>query len=113
MSRWIFLWCFKNETNCSELSKIGLLLYNKGVYKNLRIISEKYIEKATIVQQNNDEKKYGYFIWKYKNGFSINGKWQQRCYILPESDLIVTYLSHIVEKNDSLLLSMEKNILDL
>lgn len=40
-------------------------------------------------------------------------KWQQRCYILPESDLIVTYLSHIVEKNDSLLLSMEKNILDL
>ena len=103
----------KMKLTVNELSKIGLLLYNKGVYKNLRIISEKYIEKATIVQQNNDEKKYGYFIWKYKNGFSINGKWQQRCYILPESDLIVTYLSHIVEKNDSLLLSMEKNILDL
>lgn len=103
----------KMKLTVNELSKIGLLLYNKGIYKNKRIVSEKYIEKATSVQQKNNQEGYGYFIWKYRNGFSINGKWQQRCFILSENDLVITFLAHIEEKNNGLILSMEKNILDL
>ena len=61
------------------LSQIGLLLYNRGVYDGKRIVSEEYVQMATSVQQMNREGGYGYFIWKYRNGFSINGKWKQKC----------------------------------
>lgn len=95
------------------LSKIGLLLYNKGIYDGQRIVSEEYVNMATSVQQMNREGGYGYFIWKYRDGFSINGKWKQKCYVLPKDKIIVTYLSHIEDDSHDLLDSMEKNILDL
>lgn len=95
------------------LSKIGLLLYNKGIYDGQRIVSEEYVNMATSVQQMNREGGYGYFIWKYRDGFSINGKWKQKCYVLPKDKIIVTYLSHIEDDSHDLFDSMEKNILDL
>ena len=95
----------------NELSRVGMLLYNKGSFEGKRIISEKYVEEATSVQQMNREGGYGYFLWKYRDGFSINGKWKQKCYILPERKLIVTYLSHIEDDSHDLLDSMEKHIL--
>lgn len=96
-----------------DLGLIGLLLYNKGVYKGKRIISEKYVDMATSILQMNREGGYGYFIWKYRDGFSINGKWKQKCFILPQRELIITYLSHITDGSDDLLQSMEKNILNI
>ncbi|MBP5702675.1 MAG: beta-lactamase family protein [Lachnospiraceae bacterium] len=95
----------------NELSRVGMLLYNKGIFEGKRILSEKYVEEATSIQQMNREGGYGYFLWKYRDGFSINGKWKQKCYILPERKLIVTYLSHIEDDSHDLLDSMEKNIL--
>ncbi len=95
----------------NELSRVGMLLYNKGTFEGKRILSEKYVEEATSVQQMNREGGYGYFLWKYRDGFSINGKWKQKCYILPERKLIVTYLSHIEDDSHDLLDSMEKHIL--
>lgn len=94
-----------------DLSKIGRLLYGKGVYEGKRIVSESYVELATSNLQMNREGGYGYFIWKYRDGFSINGKWGQKCYVLPGRELIVTYLSHIEDEPDDLLRSMERNIL--
>ena len=96
-----------------DLSKIGLLLCNGGEYKGKRIVSEKYVEMATSVQQMNREGGYGFFIWKYRDGFSINGKWGQKCYILPNVRIIVTYLSHFEDGSHSLKESMEKNILNV
>ena len=96
-----------------DLSKIGLLLCNGGEYKGKRIVSEKYVEMATSVQQMNREGGYGFFIWKYRDGFSINGKWGQKCYILPNERIIVTYLSHFEDGSHSLKESMEKNILNV
>lgn len=96
-----------------ELSQIGLLLYNKGIYEEKRILSEKYVQMATSVQQMNREGGYGYFIWKYRDGFSINGKWKQKCYCLPEKELIITYLACIKDDSHDLLTSMEKNILGI
>ena len=93
-----------------DLSKIGLLLYNKGTYDGVRIISEEYTKLATSVHQMNREGGYGFFIWKYKDGFRISGKWKQKCYILPEREMIITFLSHIEEELPELQESMEKNM---
>ncbi len=93
------------------LSRIGLLLYNNGVYNGLRIISEEYVKLATSIQQMNREGGYGYFIWKYKDGFSINGKLKQKCYVLPERGIVITYLSNIEDESCTLKESMEKWLL--
>lgn len=100
------------ELSVHDLSKIGLLLYQGGVYEGKRIVSEEYVKKATSIRQMNREGGYGYFIWKYRDGFSINGKWKQKCYVLPERGLVITYLSHIEEDTHELLDSMERNILE-
>lgn len=99
------------ELTVHELSKIGLLLYNGGVYDGKRILSEEYVREATSVQQMNREGGYGYFVWKYRDGFSINGKWKQKCYVLPKSKIMVTYLAHIEDEECKLKESMEKHIL--
>lgn len=101
------------ELTVHELSKIGLLFYNGGVYKGKRILSEEYVKEATSVQQMNREGGYGYFIWKYRDGFSINGKWGQKCYVLPEDKIMITYLAHMEDKSSELKVSMERNILGL
>ena len=93
------------------LSRIGQLLYNGGTYEGKRILSEKYVRMATSVQQSNREGGYGYFIWKYRDGFSINGKWGQKCYILPRQEKIITFLSHWEEDTLPIRLSMEKHLL--
>ena len=100
------------ELSVNELSRIGLLLQNKGVYNGRRIVSEKYVNAATSVRQMNREGGYGYFIWKYRDGFSINGKWKQKCYVFPEEQLVITFLSHIEEKCD-LIKSMELHLLGI
>ena len=96
-----------------DLSKLGLLLYNKGVYNGRRIISEEYVDMATSRQQMNREGGYGFYIWKYRGGFSINGKWKQKCYILPKQGIIVTFFSHIEADSNALIESMEENILGI
>jgi len=95
------------------LSQIGLLLFNKGLANGQRILSEEYVNAATSIQQMNREGGYGYFIWKYRDGFSINGKLKQKCYVLPGRDLVITYLSHIEDNSHDLVESMEKNLLDI
>ena len=96
-----------------DLSKFGLLLMNGGVYEGRRIVSEEYVKMATSVQQMNREGGYGFYIWKYRDGYSINGKWKQKCYILPSDGIIVTDLSHIEDDSHDLLDSMERNILGI
>lgn len=96
-----------------DLSKFGMLFYNKGIYNGKRIISEAYADLATSAQQMNREGGYGFYFWKYRGGFSINGKWKQKCYVLPQKGLIITYLSHIENDSHDLLESMEKHILGI
>ncbi len=96
-----------------DLSKLGLLLGNKGIYNGVRIVSEEYVSLATSVQQLNREGGYGFYIWKYRGGFSINGKWKQKCYVIPQSGITVTFLSHIEDDSRDLLRSMERHILGI
>lgn len=99
------------ELTVHELSKLGLLLTGGGVYDGKSILSEEYVKEATSIQQMNREGGYGYFLWKYREGFSINGKWGQKCYVLPSMGLVVSYLAHMEEDSGLLKNSMEKHIL--
>lgn len=103
------------ELTVHELSKIGLLLYNGGVYEGRRLLSEEYVKEATSLQQMNREGGYGYFVWKYRDGFSINGKWGQKCFVLPKEELMITYMGHMESGSDTAALraSMEKHILSV
>ena len=60
----------------------------------------------------NREGGYGYFIWKYRDGFSITGKGGQRCYCLPEAGLMITYLSDMGENARALRECMERTLLE-
>lgn len=77
-----------------ELAKIGQLCLQKGVFEGQRLVSETYIDEATSIQQLNREGGYGYFFWKYKEGYRISGKWGQRSFVFPEKDMVITYLSN-------------------
>ena len=101
----------KMKLSVHDLSKIGLLLTNRGVYEGKRILSKEYTDMATSVQQMNREGGYGFFVWKYRNGFSINGKLKLKCDCLPEEGIDITYLAHIEEDTPELKESMEKYIL--
>ena len=99
------------KLSVNDLSRVGLLLYSGGIYEGNRIVSEAYVKMASSVQQMNREGGYGYFLWKYRNGFRVSGKWGQRCLILPHENLIVTFLSHMPDGTDALLSSIEKHLL--
>ena len=103
----------KMKMSVNDLSKIGLLLMNRGVYNGIRILSEEYVDMATSVQMMNREGGYGFFVWMYRDGFSINGKLKQKCYVLPKRGIVVTYLAHIEDDSKDLLYSMEENILGI
>lgn len=77
-----------------ELAKIGQLCLQNGMFEGQRLVSEAYINEATSIQQMNREGGYGYFFWKYKEGYRISGKWGQRSFVLPEKDMVITYLSN-------------------
>lgn len=94
-----------------DLGRIGLMLSHGGVYDGKRIVSEEYVRMATAVQQPCREGGYGYFFWKYRSGFSINGKWGQKCYVLPDRDWVITFLSNIEEGSSAIRDSMERHLL--
>ena len=101
------------KLSVSGLSKFGMLFYNGGTYDGKRIISEEYVKMASSIQQMNREGGYGFFLWKYRSGFSLNGKWKQKCYVLPKEHLMISYLSDIRDDSHDLLESMEKHILGI
>lgn len=93
-----------------ELSKIGMVLYNGGTYEGQRILSEAYVKEAASVQKRNREGGYGYFLWKFLDGFSINGKWGQKCYCFPEKRVMISFLGHMEEGSDAVAQSMVKHL---
>ena len=100
------------KLSVNELSRVGLLLHNGGTYEGNRIVSEEYVRMATAVQQPTREGGYGYFFWKYRDGFRISGKWGQKCFILPNENLVVTFLGHLPDGSNALLSSMETHLLE-
>lgn len=101
------------ELSVESLSRLGQLMLDGGVYRGRRILPEAFVKAAASVQQMNREGGYGYFFWKYRDGFRISGKWNQKSYILPRDGLVITYLSDIRDDSNALKKSMEKHLLGL
>lgn len=95
----------------NELSRLGQLYLQNGQYNGKQIISEQWVKEATTIQQMNREGGYGYYIWKYKDGFRISGKWGQRCYVFPNRQLMITYMANFEKGPDFAQLTMEEEIL--
>ena len=88
------------EMTVNELSRIGQLYLQNGVYGEQQLLDPAWVREATSVQQRNREGGYGYFIWKYKEGYRISGKWGQRCFVFPDRGLMVTFLANVQEDSE-------------
>ena len=95
-----------------DLSRIGLTLCEGGRTRGKQIVSKEYIGYAASALQMNREGGYGYFFWKYRDGFSMHGKLKQRCYMLPKRGLVITFLSDMDDPSPAIQESMEKHLLD-
>lgn len=93
--------------NLDEMSRIGQLCLNKGIWKGNRLISEEYIEEATACQISTEGNPlrqtkdfvagYGYFFWRGHDFdcYRAHGIYGQHIIILPEHDAVVTIAAHI------------------
>ena len=90
------------ELTVEELGRLGLLYLKKGEWNGTRILEEEWVREATSVKTVCREGGYGYFIWKYKDGFRITGKWGQRCFVFPNTGITVTYLSDMQQQSEDL-----------
>lgn len=82
--------------SADEMSKIGLLCLNKGIFNDKRIVSEKWIEESTIVRLRCDkkfhDKKYGYLWWiidENEGSYAAIGNSGNVIYINPKKELVV------------------------
>lgn len=99
------------ELTVHGLSKIGQLYLQNGTYGGHMVLSSSWVREATKIQQMNREGGYGYFIWKYKDGYRISGKWGQRCFLFPEKQMMITYLSHMEQGSEAITEAMERFLL--
>lgn len=90
------------ELTAHELGKLGQLYLDRGIWKGQRILSEAWCQEAVSCQVDNREGGYGYFFWVHPDGgYTIRGKWGQRCYVFPKEQTVVAWVSHLLEKEDT------------
>lgn len=87
--------------SAEDMSKIGLLCLNKGIYNNKQIVSMKWIEEMTkprIVEGNNFRgMEYGYLWWiidDKKNIYSAIGNSGNVIYINKEKNIVISISSY-------------------
>ncbi len=91
------------ELTVHELSLLGQLYLQKGIWNGKRLLSEQWAVQAVSPQIQNRDGGYGYFFWTTNNSFRISGKWGQKCLIYPQKNRMITYLSHLPERSKEML----------
>lgn len=86
-----------------ELSRLGQLYLQGGVFAGQRILSENWVRTATSCQIRGKDGGYGYFLWIDKDGFSISGKWGQKCLVYPGKGKMVTWMADLPERSGEML----------
>lgn len=81
--------------SAGEMSKIGLLCLEKGVFHNRRIVSEKWLAESTTVRLCCGEKfrdmKYGYLWWiidEHEGSYAAIGNSGNVIYVNPQKELV-------------------------
>ena len=84
---------FGIETTARELSKIALVIANKGEYNGQRIISSSWVEEMTTLKvETTYDNDMGYYWWvnTERNLHSMDGHGGQYAYVAPDYDLVIT-----------------------
>lgn len=86
------------ELSVEELSRLGRLYMQGGVWNGKRLFSGSWAEAA--VRPRIDAGKgqgYGYFFWTGSQDFSVSGKWGQKCLVYPGRKLIISWEGEMPE----------------
>lgn len=82
--------------SAEEMSKIGLLCLNKGVFHNRRIVSEQWLVESTMARlccgENFRNMKYGYLWWiidEAEGSYAAIGNSGNVIYMNPKKELVV------------------------
>ncbi len=84
-----------------DISKLGQLYLQKGVWEGNQLISEACVEDATGYQTSNGsspdsdwEQGYGYQFWQCRhNAYRGDGAFGQFCIVMPEQDVVLAITS--------------------
>ena len=79
-----------------EMSRIGQLLLNRGVWDGRRIVPSEWIDESTAVQSRWGELMYGYLWWiidAEERSFAALGDGGNAIYVNPAKDLVVAIAS--------------------
>lgn len=89
-----------------SMAKIGLMILNKGLYNNQRIVSEGWILKSTVMQ--NPVKEYGFNWAIFLNyGFYASGSGGQKIYVFPQKNLVIVTTADSFSNNKLFLPDIE------
>lgn len=99
------------ELTVEELALFGRLYEQKGCLGGTRYLSEAWVQQATSCQIENDRGGYGYFFWRYRDGFCIRGKWGQFCLINPKQHTVAACVAHVPKEADELLSMLDETLL--
>lgn len=94
-----------------ELSKFAELYYRKGIFDGKRILSKAWVENATCLHTECREGWYGFYFWKYLDGYRISGKWGQRAFVMSNEKKTITYLSDMEEGSEEATKAVEKYLI--
>jgi len=89
-----------------EMAKIGLMVLDKGVYNNQRIVSEEWLSISTSKQ--NPVKEYGFNWALFLNyGFYASGHGGQKIYVFPQNNLVIVTTADSFSDNGIFLKDIE------
>jgi len=120
--------CNNGHTACSgglyltteEFSRLGVLMLNKGLYNDKRVVSEEYIKKmiskgldTSFKLDSESQQGYGYHLWHCtkKNTYRADGMYRQACVVLKDYNAVVTYTGHNEEYGNDTLRAVWQDIL--
>lgn len=96
----LFYGASKMKLTVNELSRIGRVFLDGGVYEGTRIVPESFARAAMERQIENAEGGYGYFLWKDRDGASLQGSFGQRCFLRPGTGEMLTVLAHVDKETE-------------
>lgn len=119
------------NATAEDITKLGLLYLNRGVWNGKRILSEQWVDEAMSVQIDNADNwknqelgdrqgfgtltedwcsGYGYLFWHCRPARAVRADWiyGQMCIILPEQDMTVSIAAGYREPGEILDILWEK-----
>jgi len=84
-----------------DISKLGQLYLQKGMWEGKQLLSESWVEEATSLQSSNGsnpesdwDQGYGYQFWQCRhNIYRGDGAFGQYCIVMPEQDAVLAITS--------------------